>query len=184
MHRPIRTLLGFGLLVALFSLVTGLQHDADGGLPASAALDPRAIGDAGVCLADIDLPLQVELEAPATASPGDQVDAVCRVVPGRTAERIELAARPSSQISLFSRAADAREAVGAGQEISFDVSASLQQGEERGTVDLLVTAWIDGRPYERGVTWNLAPGLPPTGTVVPREGRLPVRELSVGRASR
>ena len=164
---------GFGFLVALL-------------LMTQATADPpnREVVDAAVCLADVDIPLQVELEAPLTVSPGVAVDAVCQVVSGRTAERIDLAIHPSAGVSLHGPTVRAREAVGAGREASFDLRATLEPGQARGTVDVLVTAWIDGLPYERGVTWNLASELPATGRVVARDRGLSVRELPVGRASR
>ena len=77
-----------------------------------------------------------------------------------------------------------RTAVRAGDEIEVPLGARLAPDALRGTVDVVVTAWIDGHPYERGATWSLTTRPPETGRVVERPGRLSVREVSVGRATR
>lgn len=176
MRRLTVPLLGFGLVLAqivVFQVVAN-PFAGSGAEPA----------DPGRCFADIDLPLEVELEASAITSPGVRSAAICRVLPRRSAERIELSLRASGGARLDGPAAQTSGAVGAGHEASFDLAAVLAKGQPRGTVDVVVTAWIDGLPYERGVTWSLAAEPPATGRVVARASGLAVREIAVGRATR
>lgn len=189
MRRPVTAFAALGLCaaVSLFAIRSGTAPSLLAAVPGelgyvadlTAHADPTA-----PCVADLDVPLQVELEAAATTPSGLVAEAVCRVVPARNAERIELRVRPTPGASFTGPREFSRDAIGAGRDVEFPLRALLAAGVARATVDIVATAWIEGRPYERGVTWNLAPEAPPEGRVVPRAGRLAVRELPAGRATR
>lgn len=191
MRRVVVALAAIGSCLALFAVLT--LHSGAGSQPTTSTAGLRPSGpapalhgheDGGVCAADLAVPLQVELSAPEMAVPGVRTEAICRVIPARTAERIELALRPSVGAALETPGGRVHPEVGAGQEATFEVAATLAGDAPRATVDLVATAWIDGQPYERGVTWNLAPSPPSTGRVVARPGKLAVRELPAGRVTR
>ncbi|MEZ4650007.1 MAG: hypothetical protein R3E97_14700 [Candidatus Eisenbacteria bacterium] len=202
MTRPLRSIVGIGIILALFATIRAV------GLPAAPVQDPTstiagaspltdllAAGEAASvadasdsgdwsCAADVDLPLQVEIvDPPSVVSPGTAARTTCRFVAGQDAERVELEFHPIG-VTLVSAPEWSQVGIGAREAVEVDVEARLDTGVKRGTVDVLVRAWIDGRPYERGATWNLSPELPERGDVVERPGRLPVREVGVGRVTR
>ena len=107
------------------------EAGADGVLAGRSSPEPAADHDGGVCQADIDLPLQVELEAAPIVSPGVPATALIRVLPRRTAERIELAVRPSHAVSLGGLPGRDAPPLGAGQEATFDLTATLEPGRSR-----------------------------------------------------
>ena len=172
MTRPLRSMVGIGLFLALFSTIRAVGTPTE--VPA----------DHATCVADVDLPLQVEIvDAPAVAMAGADTRATCRFVVSGDAERVDVEFRPAGA-TLVGSAEWSQVAVRAGDEIEVPLGARLAPDALRGTVDVVVTAWIDGHPYERGATWSLTTRPPETGRVVGRPGRLSVREVSVGRATR
>lgn len=90
----------------------------------------------------------------------------------------------SSSVALLSTESIELGAMGEGASWTGQVAARLTSLEERGTIDVVVTAWFEGMPVSRGATWNLVPSEPDPGRTVERNGKLPVREHRVGRVER
>lgn len=134
------------------------------------------------CAATVDLPLDLSIEAEPLAVPGVPSRARVVVRTLRTAERVEVHLRPSRGAAVDLAPAVEQGPLGAGEERSVELSARLlpnSTGIAVGGVDILVRAWIEGQPLERGLTWSLQSRPPETGRVVARPGKLSVREIAL-----